>query len=258
MALNSNNIVQTFEKGLQILEYIVEHKNVSVTSVAIFMGIQKSASYRFLNTLRLYGYVTQDQHNNYILTDKVSNLGKGIVSRVSFRNIASQFLDELANCNKHQKDLICNLGLWNGKEIVYEAQSIHSAYAQFVIGRTVPAYCSAMGRAILAHLSDEAIDAYIKNTPMHAFTEKTCTTGERLKEELEKVRNTGYASMDGELYLPLKGLAVPLLSESGSVRYTISVTCTSYAPMQTFIDDMLDPLQRTAQDIMSYLKLYEK
>ena len=48
MAQNSNAFVQTFEKGLQILEYLVEEKTVSVTGVAKRMGIQKSASYRFL------------------------------------------------------------------------------------------------------------------------------------------------------------------------------------------------------------------
>ena len=65
------------------------------------MGIQKSASYRFLNTLRLHGYVEQDQHNNYILTDKVSKMGNGIVPRMEFRHIVSRFLDELAKLATH-------------------------------------------------------------------------------------------------------------------------------------------------------------
>ena len=239
MARNSTALVQTFEKGLQLLEYLVEHKVVSVTSIAKLMGIQKSASYRFLNTLRLHGYVEQDQHNNYILTDKVSKMGNGIVPRMEFRHIVSRFL-----------------GKWNGKEIVYEVQSANFEYVQYSVGRTVPAYCSALGKAILAHLPEAALATYIQRTPMEGFTEKTCTTEERLRAELQEVRERGYAIMDGELYLPLKGLAVPLLSGDGRIKYAISATRTQYGPIDSLIEDMLVPLQETAHDIVEYIKFY--
>ena len=235
MARNSTALVQTFEKGLQLLEYLVEHKVVSVTSIAKLMGIQKSASYRFLNTLRLHGYVEQDQHNNYILTDKVSKMGNGIVPRMEFRHIVSRFLDELAKRNC--KDGICNLGKWNGKEIVYEVQSANFEYVQYSVGRTVPAYCSALGKAILAHLPEAALATYIQRTPMEGFTEKTCITEERLR-------------------LPLKGLAVPLLSGDGRIKYAISATRTQYGPIDSLIEDMLVPLQETAHDIVEYIKFY--
>ena len=240
MARNSTALVQTFEKGLQLLEYLVEHKVVSVTSIAKLMGIQKSASYRFLNTLRLHGYVEQDQHNNYILTDKVSKMGNGIVPRMEFRHIVSRFLDELAKRNC--KDGICNLGKWNGKEIVYEVQSANFEYVQYSVGRTVPAYCSALGKAILAHLPEAALATYIQRTPMEGFTEKTCTTEERLRAELQEVRE--------------QGLAVPLLSGDGRIKYAISATRTQYGPIDSLIEDMLVPLQETAHDIVEYIKFY--
>ena len=121
MGKNSVIYVQTFEKGLQLLELLVEEKHVTVTSVAKRMGMQKSASYRFLSTLRLHGYVDKDQRNNYVLTDKLSKLGKGILPKRDFDQIAIQFLDELAKKNKKNNG-ICNLCMWNGKEIVYQLQ----------------------------------------------------------------------------------------------------------------------------------------
>lgn len=254
MAKNSTALVQTFEKGLQVLEYLVEHKIVSVTNISKLMGIQKSAGYRFLNTLRLHGYVEQDDHNNYLLTDKITKMGNGIVPKMEFRHIVSRFLDELAKRN--DKDGVCNLGKWNGKEVVYEVQSANFDYAQFSVGQTVPAYCSALGKAILAHLPEATVNSYIQRTPFAAFTEKTCTTGERLIQELQEIREKGYAVMDGELYLPLKGLAVPLITGNGPVRYAISSTRTLYGPIDLFIEDMLVPLQETAQDILGYIDFY--
>ena len=199
MAQNSNAFVQTFEKGLQILEYLVEEKTVSVTGVAKRMGIQKSASYRFLNTLRLHGYVDKDQHNSYRLTDRLSKLGKGMVPKREFYNIVAQFLDNLAKKNKENNG-ICNLGMWNGKEIVYMVQSANDKYMLLTVGSTVPAYCSALGKAVLAYLPDEALENYIQRTEFVTFTESTVNSAERLRADLQAVREKGYALMDDELY----------------------------------------------------------
>ena len=213
MAQNSNAFVQTFEKGLQILEYLVEEKTVSVTGVAKRMGIQKSASYRFLNTLRLHGYVDKDQHNSYRLTDRLSKLGKGMVPKREFYNIVAQFLDNLAKKNKENNG-ICNLGMWNGKEIVYMVQSANDKYMLLTVGSTVPAYCSALGKAVLAYLPDEALENYIQRTEFVTFTESTVNSAERLRADLQAVREKGYALMDDELYPGLKGLAMPVINGS--------------------------------------------
>ena len=193
MAQNSNAFVQTFEKGLQILEYLVEEKTVSVTGVAKRMGIQKSASYRFLNTLRLHGYVDKDQHNSYRLTDRLSKLGKGMVPKREFYNIVAQFLDNLAKKNKENNG-ICNLGMWNGKEIVYMVQSANDKYMLLTVGSTVPAYCSALGKAVLAYLPDEALENYIQRTEFVTFTESTVNSAERLRADLQAVRERAMPS----------------------------------------------------------------
>lgn len=247
-------VVKTFEKGLQLLEFVIEHKIVTVTSISKMMGIPKSAGYRFLYTLRLQGYVEQDKQNNYILTDKIKKIGEGIVPRLEFRRIVLLFLDELAK--KNSKEYIFNLGKWHKNKIFYEAQSTNFEYAQYSIGRSVPAYCSALGKAILAYLPERELNNYILQTNMESFTEKTCTTESRLRQELIKVREKGFATMDGELCLPLKGLAVPLIPEKGRVQYAISCTRTLYGSIDTLIDEILDQLQETAQAIITYMKKY--
>lgn len=73
--------VLTLERGLQILEYIVERRNVTVTNVATAFGIQKSASHRFLNTLKYMGYVEQTPQSDYALTGRLRYLAEGVVPR---------------------------------------------------------------------------------------------------------------------------------------------------------------------------------
>ena len=80
--------VLTLERGLQILEYIVERRNVTVTNVATAFGIQKSASHRFLNTLKYMGYVEQTPQSDYALTGRLRYLAEGVVPRIEVRNFA--------------------------------------------------------------------------------------------------------------------------------------------------------------------------
>ena len=74
MAKKKPTYLQTLSKGIQVLEYLVEHNSTTVTSMAKNLSLQKSASYRFLNTFKLHGYVVQDDSNNYILTDRIKKL----------------------------------------------------------------------------------------------------------------------------------------------------------------------------------------
>ena len=107
--------VLTLERGLQILEYIVERRNVTVTNVATAFGIQKSASHRFLNTLKYMGYVEQTPQSDYALTGRLRYLAEGVVPRIEVRNFARPYLEELSKAAEQPS----NLGHWDGREITY-------------------------------------------------------------------------------------------------------------------------------------------
>ena len=103
--------VLTLERGLQILEYIVERRNVTVTNVATAFGIQKSASHRFLNTLKYMGYVEQTPQSDYALTGRLRYLAEGVVPRIEVRNFARPYLEELSKAAEQPS----NLGHWDGR-----------------------------------------------------------------------------------------------------------------------------------------------
>ncbi len=251
MVKNSTGFVQTFEKGLQILEFLVEHKSVTVTTLARYMGIQKSSSFRFLNTLRLYGYVDQDDNSNYVLTGKIIELSKGVVPKMDFEKLVTQFMNELFKKNKNNNG-VCNLGKWNGKEVVYILQTAHH-YEQFQVGKTIPAYCSSLGKALLAFLPEEQLNSYINKTEFITYTGYTVDSKERLLEDLNFVRENGYATMFDELAPGLKSIAIPLIVGDVPIKYALSVSQGYLGGIERLTDEMLGPLQETADDIMSYM-----
>lgn len=251
MATTNTSRVLTLERALQILEYIVEHKSVSVTGVATAFGIQKSASYRFLNTFKNMGYVDQTPLSDYTLTNRLQQLGQGIVPRVEMRNYAYPHLEALA---KHANQP-SNLGFWDGQSIIYIAQkTFNGAMEGYAIGNRIPAYCSAMGKAILAFLSEEELESYLKKTPFTAYTAKTVPNADALRQQLEEVRQQGYAVMNGEMADYLIGVAAPVFNRQGLPRYAVSVAGVCFGDVAAFVGEVREALLETARELSQFLR----
>ncbi|MFR0874830.1 MAG: IclR family transcriptional regulator [Bilophila wadsworthia] len=239
--------VLTLERGLQILEYIVERRNVTVTNVATAFGIQKSASHRFLNTLKYMGYVEQTPQSDYALTGRLRYLAEGVVPRIEVRNFARPYLEELSKAAEQPS----NLGHWDGREIV-SAQRLSSAL-EGMPRATHPAYCSAMGKAVLAFSPREEMEAYVARTQFTRFTEKTICDRAMFLKELEAIRERGYAVMNEEMAAHLVGVAAPVFNKEGYPRYAVSVAGLCFRPVEAFVAEVCDDVVQTAREISEFL-----
>lgn len=246
--------LQTLSKGIQVLEYLVEHNSTTVTSMAKHLSLQKSASYRFLNTFKLHGYVVQDQFNNYILTDRIKKLGNGIIPKIELHNIFVDILNSITSKFHAPADIISNLGVWNGSDITYLAQNNNTTYSQFSEGGHVPAYCSALGKAVFSLLPSSEIVEYMEKTNFEQFTINT-TKKENFLQELEITKTRGYSIMNDELCVGLKGVGIPVVIEGQPVKYALSLTRTIYGDAEKFYRDAVPLLKEASEEIMGYLEL---
>ena len=242
--------VLTLERGLQILEYIVERRNVTVTNVATAFGIQKSASHRFLNTLKYMGYVEQTPQSDYALTGRLRYLAERVVPRIEVRNFARPYLEELSKAAEQPS----NLGHWDGREITYLAQRLfNSALEGYAAGNRIPAYCSAMGKAVLAFSPREEVEAYVARTQFTRFTERTICDRAMFLKELEAIRERGYAVMNEEMAAHLVGVAAPVFNKEGYPRYAVSVAGLCFRPVEAFVAEVCDDVVQTAREISEFL-----
>ena len=91
-------------------------------------------------------------------------------TRIEVRNFARPYLEELSKAAEQPS----NLGHWDGREITYLAQRLfNSALEGYAAGNRIPAYCSAMGKAVLAFSPREEVEAYVARTQFTRFTERT-------------------------------------------------------------------------------------
>jgi DNA-binding IclR family transcriptional regulator len=134
--------------------------------------------------------------------------------------------------------------------VTYRIKTGEGAGSLFTrVGMQLEAYCSGIGKVLLAHLPEAQRRAYFAGGPFVALTTRTITDPTELEDELERVRIRGYAIDDGEIADGLVCVAAPIQAPDGQVHAAISVSRTNSADSSTGITDILECLRMTARQI---------
>lgn len=212
----------TFVKGLQVLESLAKHPNLSgVSEIARHLGLTKSNAHRLLQTLVACGYVrNQEQSGKYELTLKVWELGAAVVDRLDLKTVSAEYLEALSQSTGET----VHLSVLEGAEVVYldKVDSPHPIRAYSRVGGRAPAYCVATGKALLAHAAAELIDEVA--LALKTYTPITVATPNALKVELERIRDCGYAVNRGEWRVGVCGVAAPIWSSNGRVCAAVGLS----------------------------------
>ena len=214
--------ITSLAKGLKVLELLAEKDELSVSAVAESIGLNRAGSHRFLATLKELGYVEKNDRNRYRLTFKLLGLGVKVANRFEIRRVALPFMQELALAFRET----VNLGFWDGTGILHldKVESREILRMDTPIGSHAPAYCTALGKAILAHLPPYDLNLYLSKIKLKPHGPNTITSRKQLREEIEKTRQRGYAVDDEELAPGLRCVAAPVFDHTGRANYAISVS----------------------------------
>ena len=214
--------VSSLAKGLRVMELLAECGEMSAATVGCHLGTSRAASHRFLTTLRDLGYVEKTEAGRFRLTFKVVELGMRKLDGFEIRHIAHPFMQELALAFGET----VNLGHWDSGSIMHldKINSTEILRLDVGMGAQAPAYCTGLGKAVLAFLPEHTLDNYLASLDMVAMSPKTITTPEKLKAEIALIRKKGYAVDNEELTLGLRCVAAPVFDHTGLPSYALSVS----------------------------------
>lgn len=215
--------IGSLEKGLHILEAIIEHGELTVTNAAAILGLNRASAHRFITTLRDLGYVRKNQHNNYEATFKMLELGMKQADKFEVRRMAKPFMRELAA----MFDETINLGVLDRDKIVYldKVESKELLRMDTGVGTSCQAHVTALGKAMLAFLPDAELESYIaRMQPTPAYTPTTITTPEALRKAIAKVKKKGFAVDNEELADGLFCVGVPVFDFNNHPVYALSIS----------------------------------
>jgi DNA-binding IclR family transcriptional regulator len=225
--------VSSLAKGLRVLELLAANEEMSASQMARLLDTSRAASHRFLTTLRDLGYVEKTAQGRFCLTFKVLSLGMQKLDSFEIRHTARPFMRELVLAYGET----VNLGHWDGETVVQidKINSTEILRLDLGLGAHAPAYCTGLGKAILAFLPDEELDAYLESVELAALTPKTITNAENMRSEAAKIRRLGFAVDDEELSIGLRCVAAPVFNHSSYPAYALSLSGPSQRMTKTKI-----------------------
>ncbi|MGO3147167.1 MAG: IclR family transcriptional regulator domain-containing protein [Leucobacter sp.] len=249
-----SDYVQSFARGLSVIRaFDAEHPELTLTDVSKRVGIPAAAARRFLRTLQTLGYV-RTEGKRFALTPRVLELGFSYLSALSLPEMMQPHLERLS----HTLEESVSAAVLAGSDIVYVARvpTRRIMAVGITIGTRFPAHATSMGRVLLSSLLDTERAFWLEEAKLDPLTERTLTTLADLNTELDRVREQGWALVDGELEIGLRSIAAPIRGRDGKVVAAVNVSTSSSAgPREALIEHHLPLLLSTVREVEADLHL---
>ena len=197
-------------KGLLAIEsFTADRPRQTISEVSAASGLDRATARRCLLTLAHLGYADYDG-KYFTLTPRILRLGTACLATMPLPQMVQPLLDRLSD----ELGESSSVSILDGAEIVYVARAAQRKVMSIALmpGSRLPAFCTSMGRVMLAALPDDQARAAMGPGPLDARTRFTLTDPVVLLDRLQMVREQGYALIDQEVELGLRSIAVPILN----------------------------------------------
>lgn len=214
--------ISSLKRTLAMLEAVIaDGGRSSLAELARQTGMPAATAHRQVTTLVAEGYLAASGSGRHVAGARLLGLLHRLDEKQIFANVAAPLLHDLAARVRS----VVQLGTLENDMVTYRIKTGRGAQALFTrIGMQLEAYCSGIGKVLLANLPEAEREAYLAGGPFVSLTERTIVDPDRLREELEAVRKQGFAIDDEEVAPGLRCMAVPLRSHDGKVLAAISVS----------------------------------
>lgn len=240
--------IQSVSRAVSILEHLAYTGNdTGITAISGAVGLHKSTCFGLLHTLQELGCVTQDKETGkYSLGTKVLELGQRYMDNLDLRRIAQPYLSALSDESLETVHLVLKEGL----HAVYidKIEGPHAMTISSRVGRRARLYCSGVGKAILAHMPPEDIEAALPDT-LAPLTEHTITDKAKLLEHLAGIRQKALSIDNQEIELGLMCLAAPIFNAECAPAAAISISGPTTRLTGARVNALSKSLQAAARTI---------
>jgi IclR family pca regulon transcriptional regulator len=252
MVANERDLMSGLAKGLKVIEaFSAEHPRLSISQAAEIAGQDRATTRRCLLTLAELGYAAYDG-KFFTVTPKVLRLGTGCLATMPLPRIVQPLLDDLSE----KIGQSTSVSILDETEIVYVARAAQRRVMSIALmpGSRLPAYCTSMGRVLLAALDMASRERILGRSHLEARTDRTITDIEMLMVELDETKARGYALIDQEVEVGLRSIAVSLKNVRGQTVAALNVGLpATAASMDELVERYLPPLLSVQSELARML-----
>jgi IclR family transcriptional regulator, pca regulon regulatory protein len=257
--LESFRFSQSLERGLAILSQFSPGTPIlGVKETADMLGLPEATTYRYMDTLVALGFLERSPDRRYRVTLEVTRLGLETMNSIPLKEHAAPLLQEL----RRETNFTVSMAVLDGPSLVYvervRAVSGDARLPAITLGADLPAYDTALGKLLLAHLPTAVRRQRLGELTFAKTGPKSITSRKRLERELSEIREEGIALADEELGPGVAAVAAPVRDISGEVRTAISLAGDTEAIDADALADRLGPHLLATADRISALWGYRR
>ncbi len=217
-----DSYVRAFARGLEVIRsFSQQAPTQTLSEVAQRTGLTRAGARRILLTLQALGYVDSDGRQ-FRLTPRILDLGFAYLSSMPIWSLAEPEMESLAD----EIGESCSAAVLEGTDVVYVLR-VHThkiMRTSLGVGSRLPAYCTALGRVLLAGLDDADLRQRLQDSKVLKNTEHTETDIDQLVARIGQVRRQGWSLVNQELEEGLISVAAPIVGRSGRVVAAINIS----------------------------------
>ena len=247
-----DSYVRSFARGLEVIRsFSAQAPRQTLTQVAARSGLTRAGARRILLTLQNLGYVEIDGRL-FRLTPRILDLGFAYLSSMPIWNLAEPVMEELVEQVKES----CSAAVLDGTDIVYVLRvPTHKIMRNTLgVGSRLPAYCTSLGRVLLADLPDDELVKRLEASNPRPLTRHTVTRLDALLVKIRQVRKQGWSLVNQELEEGLISLAAPITNQAGRTIAAINISGqANRTNVRTAQDILLPVLLHSARAISQML-----
>jgi IclR family pca regulon transcriptional regulator len=255
LAKPSDSYVQSFARGLKVMcSFDASAPALTLSQVAQKNGIPNAGARRILLTLVQLGYVQVDG-NLFRLKPKVLDIGFAYLSSQPFWHQAQPIMESLAL--KLRLSYSATVLEGDSAVIVMRVPAHKIMSINLSVGSRLPAFCSSLGRVLLAGQPTEVVNQILTSKLLIPLTTKTVTDPVAVLKIIERVRKQGWALVEEEVEYGLISLAVPLIDRNSRVVAAVNVSGPkAYGTSAKWRKDVLPQLIEASQQINHLIRAY--
>jgi IclR family pca regulon transcriptional regulator len=243
-----DSYVQSFARGLEVIRsFSASAPRQTLTEVATRTGLTRAGARRILLTLQTLGYVESDG-KLFVLTPRILDLGFAYLSSMPIWDVAEPVMEDLVEQVKES----CSAGVLEGTDIVYvlRVSTRKIMRNSLGVGSRLPAYCTSIGRMLLAGLPDDQVLRLLRASPVEARTRHTVTDVDALLAKVQQARRQGWCLVNQELEEGLVSMAAPIVDRTGATIAAMNISGqANRTPARQMQEAMLPALREAARAV---------
>ena len=241
-------LIQSVERALDILEFVGNASQpVRNSEIAQKLNVSAATANNLIRTLYIRGYLNQHRGGRYTLGMQTFILGSNTDIWSELRNASLEPMQKLSQITQ----ATCFLGVFYQHHVIaVNVIESRNPISISIRQRWLDEYHStAAGKVLLSTLPDNELDVFLQQTPLKKLTEQTICDPQRLKNDLNKVRQLGYSVVRDESVFGISSLGIPVRSKDGQTIAALSTAFSSYFLNDSYLQNQISLLEKTRHEI---------